>query len=265
MRSIKTSNKLFQIIFLLFGGLKTFPFCTPAEPPSYRPLRPRSTSEAVSGISRDEHNTRSKDDHRTHPGRESNNDLDKVCVSPFQSEDDLDLFPPAAGIYTLDFDPMSFQCSPATATPALQHSKDGTKWKRSVGCSSEPEPISSPNNNIICSPSPDASPVPCKSGKKGTSKQLSPKLRKKSFKMLADVQTASALPPVSPFSPQMCEAPVADGNEPRATVLQRCSPLNTASQASAVTDRSHSAQNLPDPGQSLSLLRNITQQLQFYI
>ncbi|XP_017283840.1 rho GTPase-activating protein 32 isoform X2 [Kryptolebias marmoratus] len=178
------------------------------EPPGYRPLRPRSTSEAVSGISRDEHNTRSRDDHRTRPGKESNNDLDKVCVSPLQSVDDLDLFPPATGISTLDFDPMSFQCSPASATPALQHGRDGNKWKRSVGCSSESEPISSPNNNnnIICSHSPDGSPV------------------------------------------LVCEAPVADGNEPRATVFQRCSPLSTASQASAVTDRSQSAQNLPDPG-----------------
>lgn len=245
------SNKLFLVRFVYFGGLKTFPFSTLGKPPSYRPLRPRSTSEAVSGISNDEHNVRRKDDNRTLSGTESNNDLDEVCISPLQSEDDLDLLQPAPGISTLDFDPMSFQCSLASATPALQRSKDGSKWKRSVGCSSESEPISPPNNNIMCLLySPDASPALRKSGKKVTSKQLSPKLRKKSFKTQADVQTASAsLPPVSSSPPQVCEAPVAEGNEPRATAFQRCSPLSTTSQAPAVTDRTQSAQNLPDPGQ----------------
>ncbi|XP_018523766.1 LOW QUALITY PROTEIN: rho GTPase-activating protein 32-like [Lates calcarifer] len=225
------------------------------EPPSYRPLRPRSTSEAISAISRDDlRNTRSKDDNKTHLLNESHNGADRartaVCISPPHQEDDLDLCPPAAGISTLDFDPMSFQCSPPSATPGMQHNRDGNKWRKSAGCSSESEPISSPNNNISCSQSPDISPVLGKGGRKVTSKQLSPKLRKKSFKTQADVQTASAsLPPFPPSSPpvEKCEAPVADGKEPRAS-YQHCSPLSTASQASALTDLSQSAQNLPDPG-----------------
>ncbi|XP_041850565.1 rho GTPase-activating protein 32 isoform X2 [Melanotaenia boesemani] len=223
------------------------------EPQSYRPLRPRSTSEAISALSRDNlHNIRSKDDLRTHQLNDSHNDgvRTAACVSPPHPEDDLDLFPPAAGISTLDFDPMSFQCSPPSATPAPQRSRDGNRRSRNVGCSSESEPISSPNNNISYSHSPDVSPVLGKGGKKVTSKQISPKLRKKSFKMLADVQMVSAsLPSVPSSSSQMdkCEAPVADGKEARAS-FQHCSPRSSASQASAMTDLSQSAQNLPDPG-----------------
>ncbi|XP_040903104.1 rho GTPase-activating protein 32 isoform X2 [Toxotes jaculatrix] len=225
------------------------------EPPSYRPLRPRSTSEALSAVSRDDlRNTRSKDDNKTHPLNESQNGADRArtpaYISPPHQEDDLDLCPPAAGISTLDFDPMSFQCSPPSATPRPQNSRDGNKWRKSAGCSSESEPISSPNNNFSCSQSPDISPVLGKGGKKVTSKPISPKLRKKSFKTQADVQTAFAsLPPFPSSSPpvEKCEASLADGKEPRAS-YQHCSPLSTASQASAVTDLSQSAQNLPDPG-----------------
>ncbi|XP_069004462.1 rho GTPase-activating protein 32 [Embiotoca jacksoni] len=225
------------------------------EPPSYRPLRPRSTSEALSAISRDDlRNTRSKDDIRAHPLSERHNGADRVhtvaCISPPLQEDDLDLFPPAEGISTLDFDPMSFQCSPLSATPGLQRGKDGHRWRKSAGCSSESEPISSPNNNI--SPqSPDISPVLGKGGKKVNSKQLSPKLRKKSFKAQADVQSAAAsLPPVPSSSSARADkfdAPVTDGKMPRAS-FPHCSPLSTVSQASAMTDLSQSAQNLPDPG-----------------
>uniref|UniRef100_A0A3Q1J9J7 Uncharacterized protein n=1 Tax=Anabas testudineus TaxID=64144 RepID=A0A3Q1J9J7_ANATE len=141
------------------------------EPPSYRPVRPRSTSEAISPISRDDlHNTRIKHDHRTPQLNESHNGADRICttacISPPHQEDDLDLCPPAAGISTLDFDPMSFQCSPPSATHGPQHSRDGNKWKKSVGCSSESEPISSPNNNFSCSHSPDISPVLGRGSKK---------------------------------------------------------------------------------------------------
>ncbi|XP_053176836.1 rho GTPase-activating protein 32 isoform X1 [Scomber japonicus] len=235
------------------------------EPPSYRRLRPRSTSEAISSVSRDDlRNTRSKDDHRTHSLNESYNGADRVrtaiCVSPPHQEDDLDLCPPAAGISTLDFDPMSFQCSPASATPGPQHNKDGNKWRKSAGCSSESEPISSPNNNAMsCFQSPDISPALGKGGRKVTSKPLSPKLRKKSFKTQADVQTASAStsfgvatsspPPLPSSSPpvEKRETAVADGKEPRSP-YQHCSPLSTVSQASALTDLSQPAQNMPDPG-----------------
>ncbi|XP_078785499.1 rho GTPase-activating protein 32 isoform X3 [Oryzias latipes] len=218
---------------------------------SYRPLRPRSTSGAISPVSREDlHKTRRKDDIENPQLNEEQSDEDQTCtagVSPPNMEDDLDLSPPATGISFLDFDPMSFQCSPQSVTPALQRNKDGSKWRRNAGCSNESEPVSSPNN--LGSPhSPDVSPVLGKGGKKITAKQLSPKLKKKSFKMLADGQTAS-LAPEPNFSPQVdkTKPPVADGKESRVS-FQRCSPHSSASQMSAMTDISQSAQNLPDPG-----------------
>lgn len=90
------------------------------------------------------------------------------------------------------------------------------------------------------------SPVLGKGGKKVTAKQLSPKLRKKSFKTQADVQRASV--PSSYSRVDQSDAPAADGKDLRAA-YQHSSPLSTTSQASATTDLSHSAQNLPDPGQ----------------
>lgn len=59
--------------------------------------------------------SRSKEDHKAHPLNQSHSVADRVhiatCISPLHPEDDLDLCPPAAGISSLDFDPMSFQCS----------------------------------------------------------------------------------------------------------------------------------------------------------
>ncbi|KAF7669827.1 hypothetical protein LDENG_00134140 [Lucifuga dentata] len=240
------------------------------EPPNYRPLRPRSISEAMSAISGDElHVTRNTDDHRNHALNEIHDGADHVrttaCVSP-HLEDDIDLCRPTAGISTLDFDPMSFQCSLPTAIPGPQQNRGGSKWRKSAGGSSESEPISSPKKNINYSLSPDVSPVLGKGGQKAI-KPLSPKLRKKSFKSHvmaeADGKTAStpygifeshgaasaSPPPLPSFSPPMekCEAPVAGGKELRAS-YQHCSPLSTVSQPSGLTDLSQSAQNLPDPG-----------------
>ena len=236
-------------------------FDIPGEPPSYRPLRPRSTSEAISALSRDDLCNISSNDHsQIHPPSGRRNSADRArtasCISPPHQEDDLDLCPPAAGMSTLDFDPMSFQCSPLSATPGPQRNRDGSKWRKGAGCSSESEPISSPQNNISCSQSPDISPVPGKGWEKVTSEPLSPKLGKKSFKTRADVQAAfTSLPPFPSSSPpvEKPEAPVGDGREPRVS-YQHCSPLSSASQASALTDLSQSAQNLPDPGQCHSRL-----------
>ncbi|XP_068441041.1 rho GTPase-activating protein 32 isoform X2 [Clinocottus analis] len=229
------------------------------KPQSYRPRRPHSTSEAVSGVCRDDvRSARRKDDHGAHPLNGSHGGADRVraaaCVSPTHQEDDLDLCPPAEGIYSLDFDPMSFQCSPASATPGLQRNRDGNRWRKNAGCSNESEPISSSNNNnVVGYQSPDISPVLCEGGKKITSERLSPKLRKKSFRMRADIQNASASPPPLPLlsshpPAETCGAPPADGKEPRAPYPPHCSPRSTASQGSALTDLTQSAQNLPDPG-----------------
>ncbi|XP_068173217.1 rho GTPase-activating protein 32 isoform X2 [Antennarius striatus] len=225
------------------------------DPRKYRPRRPRSTSEAISVVCRDDQaHTRNKDDHRTHLLHERSAVSDRghsvTRISPPHQEDDLDLCPPVAGISSLDFDPMSFQCSPPSAIPGLQQNKDGHKWRKSAGCSSESEPISSPNNNISGSQSPDISPILSNGGKEINLKSLSPKLRKKSFKTQADVQRASDSSPLLPsMSPpvERGEGQLAEGKVGR-TSYHQCSPLSTASQASALTDLSQSAQNLPDSG-----------------
>ncbi|XP_058489906.1 rho GTPase-activating protein 32-like isoform X2 [Solea solea] len=231
------------------------------EPPSYRPLRPRSISEAISANDDLHRSAKSKNASKAHAPSKSLHGADTgrtaAPTSPPHQEDELDLCPPAAGISTLDFDPMSFQCSPLAATPGLKHNRDGSKLRKSAGCSSESEPISSlNNNNISCFQSPESSPVLGKVGKKVPAKQqqqqqqLSPKLRKKSFKTQADVQAASTF---SPPLPSSCppvgkgDAPLAEAKGTRVS-YQHCSPISTASQASALTDLSQSAQNLPDPG-----------------
>lgn len=237
-------------VFSVFESKFVFLNFISVEPSTYCPRRPRSTSEAVSLVSRDDIcKTRSKEGHKTHPPKERYNSPDSVhsgmSVSPPQPEEELDLCPPAAGISSLDFDPMSFQCSQPSATPRLQQHKDGSKWRKSAGCSSESEPISSPNNNIL---SPDISPVLCKGGKMVG--PLSPALGKEFFKLQGDNANVSASPPPLPSSSPPVEkfdAPLEEGRVARAA-HPRCSPLSTASQASALTDLSQSAQNLPDPG-----------------
>ncbi|KAK7905178.1 hypothetical protein WMY93_017785 [Mugilogobius chulae] len=193
------------------------------DPHSYRHLRPRSTSEAISAaVSKDDlRSSRSKEELRPHS-------LHAPASIPYPQEDDLDLSPPAVGISTLDFDPMSFQCS-----------KSGSKWRKSAGCSSESEPISSPNNNID-EFSPDLSP-----GMDADTKRVlkSPKLRKKSFKTQADVQNSSmafgSSTSPSPCTPSPLDdrCDVSDGKQHRPPYAH-CSPISTVSHAS----------DLPDPG-----------------
>lgn len=200
-------------------------------------------------MSRDDlHKSRSKEERKATTLNERQNGADRVhaatTISPLHPEDDLDLCPPAAGISSLDFDPMSFQFSPLSSRPGLQRDNDA-KWRKSAGCSSDSEPISSPNNNFSCLQSPDISPVLTKGVKEVTSKPISPKLRKKFFK----TQT-SASPPLLPSSSLQLgnhEALLEDGKVAIAPYQHR-SPLRTMSQTSALTDRTQSAQNLPDPG-----------------
>uniref|UniRef100_A0A3P8YXI4 Rho GTPase activating protein 32a n=1 Tax=Esox lucius TaxID=8010 RepID=A0A3P8YXI4_ESOLU len=137
------------------------------EPQIYRPPRPRSTSDAPSTAFRiDLCDARVKVDRYNGQAKEGHNDTDgpaceQAAVSPSHQDDDLDLcLPrPAPGMAFLDFDPMSFQCSPVSppiAKSATKH-KASVKWKKSVGGSSEYEPtFSSPNKFLwyysVCCP-----------------------------------------------------------------------------------------------------------------
>lgn len=220
------------------------------EPSNYHPLRPCFTSEAISAVASDDLRfPRNKEHIQAVPQDESPYGPESGCSddvkSPPHQEDDFDLCSPVAGISTLDFDPMSFQFIPTSATAGLKHDRDGNKLSKSACFSSESEPVSSPNNNISCSPSPEFSPVLWKGVKKVTSKSPSPKLRKKSLKSKEEVLTPSPLTSSSP--------PEETPNAKAACIpYKHCSPLSTVSQTSGLTELSHSAQNIPDPGESHS-------------
>lgn len=200
-----------------------FFFWIAGEPPPPCPRRPRSTSEAISAASGEgAHKSRRKEEHKAHTLNERRHGAaDRLHAAACVPEDDLDLCPPAMGISSLDFDPMSFQCA---ATPGQHRGGEASGWRKSAGCSSESEPISSPNNNnnISGSESPDLSP----------DKPISPTLRKK---------YSNASPPPRPSSSPPLE---------KREAYPHRSPLSLVSQASAMTDPSQAVQNLPDPGES---------------
>uniref|UniRef100_A0A8C7RVP2 Rho GTPase activating protein 32a n=1 Tax=Oncorhynchus mykiss TaxID=8022 RepID=A0A8C7RVP2_ONCMY len=124
----------------------------------YRLPRPHSTSDALSTAFRDDLcDARVKGDHYNNQVKEvahSGADgpaFDPAGVFPPHQEDDLDLCLPAPGMAFLDFDPMSFQCSPVSPPTA----KSAPQRKASVNCrkhvrgSSESKPISSSLNKFL--------------------------------------------------------------------------------------------------------------------
>ncbi|XP_048023216.1 rho GTPase-activating protein 32 isoform X5 [Megalobrama amblycephala] len=131
----------------------------------YRPRRPRSSSDALSASfngdlldSRQHCNSYDNLDQG-----DSDGDDGPICVpaliSPPRSADDVDLSPPDIGMASLDFDPMSFQCSlPLAETSILSLDADSSSLKRSPGSVSEP--ISPVRAKVTsCSLSPDYSPA----------------------------------------------------------------------------------------------------------
>ncbi|CAL8353271.1 unnamed protein product [Lota lota] len=264
-----------------------------AEPSSYRPSRPRSTSEALSLSCKGEeprdhgnHGNRSATTGYRGGDRGRTTPLLSPAPAPAPEEDDLDdlddLSPPAPGTFNLDFDPMSFQCSPPAPIPGpRQHGS--RKGVAGVAAGSEP-PVSSPPNGV---PGPSRSPD-LSGGRKAGQAPSSPSKLRKSFKTHRSSATASTTttaataaataaatttatatapftradvtasssrrghqgasldtpPPVPTSSPPLerCEAGARSAGGPRSP------PSSQSSQASALTDLSQSAQNLPDPG-----------------
>lgn len=132
----------------------------------YRPRRPRSSSDALSTSfngdlmdSRQHCNSYDNIDHG-----ESEGDDGPICVpaliSPPRS-DDVDLSPPDIGMATLDFDPMSFQCSlPLAESSAISPDTEAVSFKRSPGSASDSEPVSPVRTKITSlQQSPDLSPA----------------------------------------------------------------------------------------------------------
>ncbi|NWV99734.1 RHG32 protein, partial [Machaerirhynchus nigripectus] len=110
----------------------------------FRPRRPRSSSDALSASFNGEllgnMNRCNSYDNLPHDDSDADEGLIHVpaLISPRSSED-VDLSPPDIGVASLDFDPMSFQCSPPQAesecldsSTSLLESVDINKEKQSL-------------------------------------------------------------------------------------------------------------------------------------
>ncbi|NWZ85191.1 RHG32 protein, partial [Poecile atricapillus] len=110
----------------------------------FRPRRPRSSSDALSasfnGDLLGNMNRCNSYDNLPHDDSDGDEGLIHVpaLISPRSSED-VDLSPPDIGVASLDFDPMSFQCSPPQAesecldsSTSLMESIDTNKEKPSL-------------------------------------------------------------------------------------------------------------------------------------
>ncbi|NXI33377.1 RHG32 protein, partial [Sterrhoptilus dennistouni] len=110
----------------------------------FRPRRPRSSSDALSASFNGEllgnMNRCNSYDNLPHDDSDGDEGLIHVpaLISPRSSED-VDLSPPDIGVASLDFDPMSFQCSPPQAesecldsSTSLMESVDINKDKLSL-------------------------------------------------------------------------------------------------------------------------------------
>ncbi|NXJ77205.1 RHG32 protein, partial [Trogon melanurus] len=106
----------------------------------FRPRRPRSSSDALSASFNGEllgnMNRCNSYDNLPHDDSDGDEGLIHVpaLISPRSSED-VDLSPPDIGVASLDFDPMSFQCSPPQAESECLDSS--TSLMESVGVTKE--------------------------------------------------------------------------------------------------------------------------------
>uniref|UniRef100_A0A672SNY0 Rho GTPase-activating protein 32 n=1 Tax=Sinocyclocheilus grahami TaxID=75366 RepID=A0A672SNY0_SINGR len=133
----------------------------------YRPRRPRSSSDALSAsFNGDLLDSRQHCNSYDNLGQgDSDGDDGPICVpaliSPPRSTDDVDLSPPDIGMASLDFDPMSFQCSlPLAETSIFSLDTDESSLKRSPGSASGSEPALPVRAKVTShSMSPDHSPA----------------------------------------------------------------------------------------------------------
>ncbi|XP_050949199.1 rho GTPase-activating protein 32 isoform X3 [Labeo rohita] len=133
----------------------------------YRPRRPRSSSDALSAsFNGDLLDSRQHCNSYDNLGQgDSDGDDGPICVpaliSPPRSADDVDLSPPDIGMASLDFDPMSFQCSlPLAETSIFSLDTDESSLKRSPGSASGSEAVLPVRAKVTShSVSPDHSPA----------------------------------------------------------------------------------------------------------
>ncbi|KAG9351506.1 hypothetical protein JZ751_022757, partial [Albula glossodonta] len=146
----------------------------------YRPRRPRSSSDALSasfnGDLLDSRQQCNSYDNLTQGESDGDDGLIQVpaLISPPRSTEEVDLSPPDIGMASLDFDPMSFQCSLPVSEPTFSspESPEGGGRRRSPGGARGMEPTSPSLEKFPCSfVSPDLSPAP---GEKGDTKKRTP-------------------------------------------------------------------------------------------
>uniref|UniRef100_A0A8C4TAR0 Rho GTPase activating protein 32 n=1 Tax=Erpetoichthys calabaricus TaxID=27687 RepID=A0A8C4TAR0_ERPCA len=133
----------------------------------YRPRRPRSSSDALSASFNGDlldgrHHCNSYDNVPLNDdGDEAAIRVPALISSP-RSAEEMDLSPPDIGMALLDFDPMSFQCSPPQPEPELPSpvTAEPVDTQKSPGSASSSEPVS-PSPEKFTSPffSPDLSPA----------------------------------------------------------------------------------------------------------
>ncbi|XP_052443816.1 rho GTPase-activating protein 32 isoform X3 [Carassius gibelio] len=133
----------------------------------YRPRRPRSSSDALSasfngGLLDSRQHCNSYDNLGQGDSDGDDGPISvPALISPPRSADDVDLSPPDIGMASLDFDPMSFQCSlPLAETSIFSLDTDENSLKRSPGSASGSEPVSPVRAKVTShSVSPDHSPA----------------------------------------------------------------------------------------------------------
>ncbi|KAJ7995519.1 hypothetical protein DPEC_G00245420 [Dallia pectoralis] len=238
------------------------------KPYVFRPRRPRSTSGALTTAFRMDHcdagvrvvrdNDQAKEDHNGAVGTAA----EPTDTSPPQDDDlDLCLPPPAPGMAFLDFDPMSFQCSPVrlpTTKPAAQH-KASVNRQKSVGGPTGLELTSTSPDKVLCSsPRLDASPVQRKGEEKkdgvrnlpGNPIQVNsarwasepPRLRSRAV-LEAKAGSQRCVPDIHSGESSSLQPGSEEGSVARAA----CRPSSPPSLTSTVTD-SLASQKPPDPG-----------------
>ncbi|XP_055035447.2 rho GTPase-activating protein 32 isoform X4 [Misgurnus anguillicaudatus] len=203
----------------------------------YRPRRPRSSSDALSASFNGELlDSRQHCNSYDNLGQgDSDGDDGPICVpaliSPPRSTDDVDLSPPDIGMASLDFDPMSFQCSlPLAETSIFSLDTDAGSLKRSPGSASGSGPISPVRAKVTShSQSPEHSPA------LGDTNKLPSASEKIAVQSVEVSEKSTALTPLSI-------------TEPAASMIRR-GPESAALQASSPSSP------LDSPAKLSSLLR----------
>ncbi|KAJ8398962.1 hypothetical protein AAFF_G00416290 [Aldrovandia affinis] len=196
----------------------------------YRPRRPRSSSDALSasfnGDLLDRQQCNSYDNLTQ---GESDGDEGPIrvpaLISPPRSTEDVDLSPPDIGMASLDFDPMSFQCSLPAAEPAFPSPESPEGFGRSGAGGSEP---SSPSLERFACPflSPDLSPALGETG--NSNKQMPASFAEKKAQALSPkTGRRPARPPPRTMSEAAAISVLTRASE---NMEQYPSPISTGSQ-----------------------------------